>query len=61
MIAFACGIALGSAFGACMMGWLWANARDRRVPSPGPAARRASDTRVKKMAPLAATQHAMLH
>ena len=61
MIAFACGIAVGSAFGACVMGLLWANARDRRTPSVRLVPRRSRDARVKKLARVAVGAEAMMH
>jgi hypothetical protein len=39
MIAFTCGIVIGSAFGACMMGLLLSSCRERFLledPGPGP-------------------------
>jgi hypothetical protein len=61
MIAFACGIALGSAFGAVIMGLLWASDREQRPSVPIRSARRFDDVRVTNVAPVALSQPALLH
>jgi|GEM_PF-1550350 hypothetical protein len=49
MIAFACGVALGSAFGVCVMGWLWAGDRAARTAARAAVPRRWHDEGVKKL------------
>jgi len=64
MIAFACGIALGSAFGAVVMGLLWANDREDRnlhVPPARLPVRRQPDARVKNVARVVVGAPALMH
>jgi hypothetical protein len=49
MIAFVCGVAFGSAFGVCVMGWLWAGERAGRTTSSAAVPRRWRDEGVKKL------------
>ena len=64
MIAFACGIALGSAFGAVIMGLLWASDREQRdqlVPPARLPIRRQPDGRVKNVPQVVVGAAALMH
>ncbi|HLK12963.1 MAG TPA: hypothetical protein VKW76_16430 [Candidatus Binatia bacterium] len=61
MIAFVCGVALGSAFGVCLMGWLWAGERAGRAVATEAAPRRWRDGGVKKLTRARLEPGVMLH
>lgn len=64
MIAFACGIALGSAFGAVVMGLLWASDREQRdlpVPPARLPVRRQPDGPVKNVPRVVVGAPALMH
>jgi hypothetical protein len=61
MIAFVCGVALGSAFGDCVMGWLWAGERAGRDLPTEVVPRRWRDGEVKKLTRPRLEPGVMLH